>query len=387
MKRVALLVDAAADLPYPELQDLTPLQQARLPAARELAAEGRCGALRRMRPEADASRALLAECCGLTDPQARDLRWGPVAAASLGLPLNAGRMYVLAGFVQVDENQQQHPVHPSSLEEQAQLLTDLQVWLSKVDSLGCRLHHFSLGRFVLELHGVDEDWPLSQVQYARKLFIKRLPARLQTLLDAAKSCLQDHPVNQVRLDLGEAPIEGLWCWSGGSSVISAAPLPFRQALVSPDPLAAGMAGHWHLPFLKMEDPYALDRPDAAFDVFEMIKLLENQDEVVIWIPAPFSSRKFEGSSEKVRRLDAVDYYVTGPVKAILEEMQEPSRFLLLAAGVRHRGRPVRGAAPFVLWGEGLKADACPRWTEIDSLAGSLGTPRVIKLLEIFRKET
>lgn len=386
MKRIALLVDAAADLPYAELQDQTPLQQARLPFARELAVEGCCGALRRMRPEADASRALLAECCGLSDPEARELRWGPVAAAALGLPLNKGCLYVLAGFVQVDENRQQHPVHPSSLEEQMQLLSDLQSALCGVDAAGCQLHSFSLGRFVIELRGEQGNWPLSQVQYAQKLFLKRLPPRLQTLLDAARKCLQAHPVNAVRLDLGEAPIEGLWCWSGGSALPPPPGLPFGQALVSPDPLAAGMAGYWQLPFLKMEDPYTLDRPDAAFDVFEMMKMLENRDEIVIWIPAPFSTRRFEGSTEKVRRLDAVDYYVTGPVKAILEEIQ-PSRFLLLAAGVRHHGKPERGAAPFVLWGAGLKADPCLHWTEIDSMQGSLGTPRLTKLLEKFRKET
>lgn len=387
MKRVALLVDAAADLPYPELQDQTPLQQARLSAARELAAAGRCGALRRIRPDADASRALLAECCGLSDPVARDMRWGPLAAAWLGLPLAADRMYILGGFVQVDETLQQHPVHPAGAEEQTQLLADLQAALSAADPLGCQLHSFCPGRFVLELRGVEEDWPLSRVQYARQLILKGLPARLRGLLDAARRCLQDHPVNAVRVDLGEPPIEGLWCWSGGREGVTRPPQPFRQALVSPDPLAAAMAAHWQLPFLKMEDPYRLDRPDAAFDVFEMIRLLENQDEVVIWIPAPFSGRKFEGSSEKVRRLDAVDYYVTGPLKAILEEMSPPSRLLLMAAGVRHRGRPVRGAAPFVMWGAGVKADSCPRWTEIDSLQGALGTPRMTKLMEIFRRET
>ena len=61
--------------------------------------------------------------------------------------------------------------------------------------------------------------------------------------------------------------------------------------------------------------------------------------------------------------------------------------MLLAAGFRHRGRPERGAAPFVLWGGGIAADTCRSWTEMDSLQGSLGTPKIKKLLEIFRKET
>ncbi|MGA0333485.1 MAG: hypothetical protein ACO3N7_05620 [Kiritimatiellia bacterium] len=385
MKRIALLVDAAADLPYPELQDETPLQQARVPFSRELAREGRCGALRRMRAEADASRALLAECCGLSDPQARELRWGPVAAAALGLEISPETVYLLAGFVSIDDLEELHPAQASTLEEQAQLLYELEGILSEADGAEVRLIPVQLGRFVLALQNRGEVWPRSRVEYGYQGWLNRLPPRMKRLLERAKSALAGHPVNSVRLDLGEAPLDGLWCWSGGGQVEKPPPLPFRQALVSPDILARGMSQLWDRRFLGMENPYTLNRPDAAFDVFEMMKLLEDQDEILVWIPAPFSGGRFEGSSEKVRRLDAVDYYVTGPLKAILEEMQ-PSRLLLLAAGIRHRGRPERGAAPFVLWGEGISADDCGSWTELESLQGSLGTPKLIKLLEKFRKE-
>jgi 2,3-bisphosphoglycerate-independent phosphoglycerate mutase len=386
MKRVALLLDAAADLPYPELQDETPLQHARLPFSRNLAAEGQNGSLRRQRREADASRALLAEICGVGEIPARDLRWGPVAAASLNLPLRSNKMYLLGGFLSIDERNQQNQVRPSSMEEQEHLLKDLCEVLSREDGVSVELHTLAFGRFVMELEGEGPDWPLIQVQYEHNRFMKRLPKRLVKLLSAAEKLLEDHPVNQIRVDLGEPPIRSLWCWSGGKSVQETENIPFKQALVSPDPLAQGLSTLFQREYLRMEDPYSLDRPDAAFDVFEMMRLLENHDEIVMWIPAPFSSQRFEGSAEKVRRLDAVDYYVTGPVKAILDEIQ-PSRLLLMAAGVRHRGRPERGVAPFVLWGDGIPADDCRAWTEVDSTQGSLGTPKVKKLLEIFRKET
>ncbi|WFB35731.1 hypothetical protein P3T73_16385 [Kiritimatiellota bacterium B12222] len=379
MKRVVLLVDAAADLPTPELKDGTPLMQARQPSARRLAEEGSCGALRRIRPDADASRALLAECCGLSDPQARSIHWGPMAAASLNLPLDGERSYFLAGFVSLDAEEQQDQVQPSSMEEQAQLLTDLQ------RELGIRFHSLYLGRFLMEIPGQVISKLPSKVQYQRSGFLKPLPPILRNILDKTEIFLESHPVNQVRVDLGEPPIHGLWCWSGGTQGVERERPPFRQAMVSPEPISKGMAQLWGMSYLEMENPYGLDRPDAAFDVSEMIQLIENHDEVIIWLPASSEGGRFEGSSEKVRRLDAVDYYVTGPVKAILEEMT-PSRLLLIAAGVRHHGRPERGAAPFVLWGDGVLADDCRAWTEIDSLQGSLGTPRLLQLLEIFRKE-
>lgn len=383
MKRVALLVDAAADLPFPELQDQTPLERARLPHARNLASEGSVGCLRRLRPEADASRALLAELCGLSSEQARSLRWGPMAAVALGLPLDGERLYLLGEFISVDEQNQQGPVAPSSPEEQEQVLRDLEKALSEVDRREVRLHGLTRGHFVMELSGGRSSYPVSRVEFEHSGFLKRVPVRLRKLLEAAEACLAAHPVNQIRLDLGEAPLDGFWCWSGGREVPIPDSPPFSQVLMSPERLVAGMAAQWNRTFMPMPDPYGLNQPDAGFDVENMLRLLEKHDEVVIWIPAPFSGTRFEGPEEKVRRLDAIDYYITGPVQAILEEM-DSSRLLLLAAGVRHRGRPERGAAPFVLWGEGVSADPRTAWTETDGLEGSLGSPSFHNLLELFR---
>ncbi|MDA3873932.1 MAG: hypothetical protein PF795_08215 [Kiritimatiellae bacterium] len=383
MKRVALLVDAAADLPFPELQDQTPLQRARQPYARRLAAAGACGALRRMRPEVDASRALLAELCGVSSEEARALRWGPMAAAALGLPLDGARLYLLGEFISVDEQNLQGPVAPSSLEEQEHVLRDLDKALSEVDRGEVHLHGLTRGHFVMELSGGRSTFPVSQVEFEHSGFLKRVPTRLRKLLEAAERCLSAHPVNQIRLDLGEAPLDGLWCWSGGREVPIPDSPPFSQVLMSPERLVEGMARQWNRAFMPMPDPYSLNQPDAGFDVGKMLRLLEKHDEVVIWIPAPFSGSRFEGPEEKVRRLDAIDYYVTGPVQAILEEM-ESSRLLLLAAGVRHRGRPERGAAPFVLWGDGISPDACPAWTETDGMEGALAALSFQHLLEHFR---
>lgn len=379
------MVDAAADFPFPELEDRTPLQRARLPNARRLAAEGRNGALRRMRAEADASRSLLAEACGLESATARDLRWGPFGAAAAGLDLSPEAFRLLCQFVSFDGDDRggQSPVRPAGLEEQERLLEDMREAVRVTSGKKVSFHSLSPGRFVMQMGDGSVQWPRSHVSYEHGRFLSRLPPPLKSMLLAAEACLEAHPVNAVRVDLGEAPINGLWCWSGGTSVPSPDPPPFRQALVSPDPLVKGLARVWNLPFLPMRDPYALDQPDAAFDVSALMKLLEACDELLCWIPAPFSTRGYEGPEEKVRRLDSVDYYVTGPMLAVLEELA-PARMLLLAAGVRHRGRPEKGPAPFVLWGDGVESDDISTWSEMESPTGSLATPKFTKLLEVLR---
>lgn len=384
MKRILLFVDAAADFPFPELGDETPLAHAKLPYAAELASEGACGNLKLRRVEADASRSLLAEACGLDTRAARDLRWGPVAAASLGMEKTKGRFRTLCHFLHVDHEGGQNPHTPSSLEEHHQLVEDLEAHLST--TLDIRLIPMQPGRFVLDLPSTGLKPLKVQVGYEREGAQARLLAPLRDVIRQAERFLETHPVNQIRQDLGEPILNSLWCWSGGQTINMPPTLPFRQALMSPDPLVRGLAELWGLPFIPMEDPFVLDRPDAAFEVFELLKTLDSVEEILVWVPAPFASNKYEGPEEKVRRLAAVDYYVTGPLLAIARE-QAPCRMLLASAGLRHRGRPEKGVAPFALWGEGVQLDPCRSWTEIGAQSGSLGNPKFQRLLDIFRTET
>ena len=191
-------------------------------------------------------------------------------------------------------------------------------------------------------------------------------------------------MNEVRLDLGDPPIHGVWCWSGGRTIPDRSPPLFRQALAGSDPLLKGLGARWGLETLTLPDPYGPGSHERAFDMEAMGDLLSRHDEVVGWIPAPFSSNRFEGVEEKVRRLDAFDYTVLGPIWECLREWS-PCRLLLVAAGLRHRGRPERGAGPFVSWGEGIDPDGVEAWSESAALEGAWGTSKFPALLKHLRK--
>jgi 2,3-bisphosphoglycerate-independent phosphoglycerate mutase len=154
-------------------------------------------------------------------------------------------------------------------------------------------------------------------------------------------------------------------------------------MFSTDPFVRGLAAHCGVPFDLLPDPYQKGEP---FSMEGIMEALEKQQEVILWIPAPFSSERFQEPQEKVRRLDQMDYRLLSPIRKMLQERGQV-RFLLAAAGVRHRGRPERGSAPFVLWQQGLRADAASGWTEADAMEGSLGAPRWAALLETFRKQS
>lgn len=383
------MVESAADFPFPELRDQTPLETVRSPNARALATEGCGGTLRFSASDSSHAMTFLTEACGFLRPEAKHVRWGPLAARALGWAPDSSRFRALGHFVTLTGGEFTGPAFPDSDAEQETLLREIQDRLCVELQMDCRLAPFGNGRFVLDMPRMEPaiEASLTPTELAGKSeakLLRRLPPELVRVIETAGGLLENHPVNQVRLDLGQNPMNGVWFWSGGNlSGVGRTESPDERALLSPDPLALSLGKALGIPCLRMEDPYTRREVDAAFDVSAFLDLVERCEEVVVWIPAPFSRGHVEGPEEKVRRLDAVDYYVTGPVRAVLED-RGPGRVLLLSAGVRHRGRPEKGRAPFVLWGEGIEADPTVAWSEREGLRGSLGTPKFSTLLDLIR---
>ncbi|MCC5847106.1 MAG: hypothetical protein JJU29_03350 [Verrucomicrobia bacterium] len=390
MKKVILMVDAAADFPSSALRDQTPLETARCPHARALAEEGRGGALKFTARQSSHSMSMLGEVYRDEGVELDRVRWGPLAGRSLGWDPDSSRYRALGHFVTCMDDVITCAAFPHALSEQNALLEALGDALRVELSPTVRLASFGKGRFVvdlplLEIGNLDSLTPADVVGKSMSKLRRRLPAPLETVHRVAEEVLRTHAINQVRLDLGENPLNGIWMWSGGSlSGVTRHPQAHRKALVSCEPLALGLAKALGIEALDMENPYGLNQIDAAFDVGAFLEMMGRCDEITVWIPAPFARDQAEGPEEKVRRLDAIDYYVTGPIRAILED-QPHARLLLLSAGVRNRGRPEKGRAPFVLWGDGVPADETQGWHERDALRGALGVPKFANLLETLRR--
>lgn len=385
MKRLLVLVDAAADFPYPELQDRTPLNCARMPTAKVFATEGRVGQLRIRRTGPDASRSLLAEAMGFSPRAASRLRWGPLGILSRGESWTPGRVAYLAHWIHVDGDGHHHPVSPTSAQEQESLLQDLEADLREnVPEAEASLRSLTSGRFVLTVTSAGNWLSTSPVMYHQAEFLQRIDPMLHAVLDQIRFQLEFHSINALRLDLGELPISSAWCWSGGHRVPEAPLREFSSALASSDPVIRGLAELCGVPFVQLPDPY--QKRGGDFPSETVRGLLQEHEELLIWIPAPFASEQFQEPQEKVRRLDEMDYRLFRPIRKILDQ-QKPARLLLTAAGVRHRGRPERGTAPCLLWGADVEPDTAEGWMESAGLEGSLGAPRWASLLQTFRKST
>ena len=390
MKRVIFMVDSAADFPYASLRDQTPLEMARFPTARALAREGKSGALKFTSLQSSHAMSCLGAVYEGQGLVSKEVRWGPLAARALGWAPDSARFRCLGHFMTSSEPDVLCPAFPGTLTEQEVLLREIEGRLRHAICDTVQLGSFGLGRFVLDMPLVDVGRMESLTPGDLKgktlsKYLRRMPPPLQTVMEVAAAVLTDHAINQIRLDLGENPMNAIWLWSGGSlSGVTRHPEALRQGLMSCEPLALGLGKALGVEVLSMDDPYHLDRIDAAFDVAAFVEMMGRCDEVSVWVPGPFSRGQMEGPEEKVRRLDAIDYYILSPIRAVLDDLPEV-RMLMLSAGIRHRGVPEKGRAPFVLWGDGIAPDDTCGWHERDALRGALGTPKLLTLFDILRR--
>jgi 2,3-bisphosphoglycerate-independent phosphoglycerate mutase len=294
-----------------------------------------------------------------------------------------GRVAYLAHFIHIDSEGVQHPVSPASQEEQKGLLQDLESDVRKqLPGTDPAFLGLSRGRFVMTFSASSRRLSAPPVVYHHSGLLRRLDPVLRSILEQVRKTLNEHSVNELRRDLGEMPVSGVWCWSGGHRLPAPPVRSTGCALLSPDPFIKGLAVHGQVPFLSLPDPYHASGP--SFPTREVKELLRTHDELLIWIPAPFASEDFQEAQEKVRRMVEMDYRLLGPIRSLLQE-EERARLLLAAAGVRHRGRPERGLAPCLLWGTGVSPDPVSEWTEAAGMEGRLGMIRWSSLLETLRK--
>lgn len=385
MKKLTVILNAAADAPTAVLRDRTPLQAARMPNAHQIAAEGTCGFLRMPRPEAMSSLAFLASVCGTKIPAGSSLALGPIAAEALRMEVGDNRQAWLGRFLTLDGSTLRDAAEPSSVAEQEQILLDLCGFLNEHSDVEVQVRSVRVGLFAILLPKVApaKSKVLSPMGLLEKFRDHALPVASHPharLINLAEGFLSHHPINQVRIDLKENPLNGIWVWSGDQAV---AELPVCKGMLmaSSDPLALGMGRAAGMRTLALDEPYGLQRIDAAFDMGETIRALQEVDDVVVYIPAPFSGGQYGSAADKVKALDVVDYYLIGPLKSLMESMK-PSRIALISGGYGHIGLAARGICPVALWGHGVQADDVTGWNEVDVMKGALGQLRTEDLMRL-----
>jgi len=364
MKYAIVIPDGAADRPVDSLGGRTPFEVARLPNMDYIATEGRLGTVQTIPAGvAPGSDVAVLSLLGY-DPVRTYTGRGPLEAAARGIQARPDDWIFRCNLVTVaDGKMVDYSAGHITTQEAEVLIRSLE------DQFGSDTLRFYPGigyRHLLVIRGESFKVRTTPPHDIMGLPIrKHLPkgtnaARLRQLMDASGEVLADHPVNQVRGDLGENPASQIWLWGEGQKP---ALTPFRQrwgvggAVITAVDLVRGIARLIGWDVIEVEGATGYYDTNYAGKAHAAIDALNDHDIVVVHVEATDEAGHNGDAREKIRALEAVDREIVGPLLKALQAIDLPWRILVAPdhetpLAVRtHESRPV----PFAMMGDGLES--------------------------------
>jgi 2,3-bisphosphoglycerate-independent phosphoglycerate mutase len=392
MKYVVVVLAGVADLPADGQPIRTPLAAARKPALDALASRGRLGAV----SPPPGSRSVgsdvaLLELFGY-DPIRHPLRRGPLEAIGAGIEFGPDDLVLRGNLVSI-YNERIHDLTAGRIRsEEARLLLD-EIARDVADP-GLLFHHVASYRFLLVVSGgasleIKTAPPHGAIgRPVRELYPQgKDSGRLERVLDRSRRLLDEHPINRVRLDLGENPANAVWLWGPGAM----AHIPsveavwgMKSAAIAGSPLARGFgecAG-----FTCVEVAGATGDVDSDFGgkARAAIDALATHDLVFVHVQGAGEASHARDVKLKTATISRIDRELIAPLVAHLDTL--PKWRLLVACDhlVATDGEePASGKAPFVIAGTDVAATRDRPFDEEHAAKADLQIDVKVNLMEFF----
>lgn len=383
-----------ADYPLTELRARTPLEVARTPGMDAAAREGVGGRVRTvprgMKPGSDVANLSI---LGI-DPRKSYTGRGPLEAASRGIELAGDEWVFRCNLVTVAEGKMADYSGGHISSEEAAVLIGLLA--GKFRDRGVRFIPGVSYRNLMIVneealkggHGEPHCVPPHDITGAP--IQPNLPRGkggrlLKEMMQASLHILSDHPINRVKLDLGENPANMIWLWGGGKKP---AVESFKSvhhltgAVISAVDLIKGIGRSLGLEVVEV--PGATGYYDTNYEgkAGAALEALERHDLVLVHVEAADEAGHNGDRSEKVRAIENFDGKIVGPLIEGLTG-SVPFRALILPdhatplATKTHAPDPV----PFCIYGSGIEPDGMEAFNERASLKGSLNISDGWRLIE------
>lgn len=331
MKYAIVIMGGAADRSAEVLGDKTPLQVVKAPALARMGQTGRLGQVRSLpesiEPGADAA---LMSLLGY-DPLKRYTGRAPLTAMGLGIDVPDGAWAMHLSLISAPAGDL--IAYDDDALPAAEAQTLVQELLPQLDLPGVVVHPGPGAMHVLvdlaEENDGYRDWapvvsaPPSVVM--NRSIREHLPIgdeageRLQQLIAQSAVALQDHEINQARLEMGETPVTHLWPWAVGQT--PTLPLWTKRfdksaVLISPDPSVCGLA---QLAGLDVIDPPAGESVEGGLIRLSAdgVEAVDSYDLVIVHAPAPALAGLDGNVADKVEAIHLIDEHVLQPMEHAL----------------------------------------------------------------------
>ncbi len=396
MKYAIVVPDGMADRPVARLAGRTPMEAAAKPHMDRVAASGRLGLVCHTPPALPpGSDVALLSVLGY-DPAACYTGRAPLEAASMGIALGPSEVAFRCNLVTLDgETLVDHSAGNISDREAAVLVQLLNKELGSetirfYPGVGYRHLMVYRGSAPLAAECTPPHDILDQ-PVARHLPRGEGAETLIRLMQRSRDFLAAHEINEVRIDLGENPANGIWLWGGGTRP----QLPpfaerygMRGAVVAAVDLVRGIAVSVGLDTIRVEGATGYVQTNFAGKGQAAIEALDRYDLVFVHVEAPDEAGHQGNIQAKVDAIEAVDKHIVGPLHAALEA-RGAYRLLVLPdhptpLEVRtHVAEPV----PFACCGSDVAEASGQRFTEANAAATGLRVEPGHSLLGLFLNST
>ncbi len=375
MKYLLIILNGASDHPLEELEGKTPLEAGKMPNLAFFAKSGKVGQARPLDDGFDASpEAALLATLGY-DPKQHYHGPGPLEAANLEIKMEPNEVAFRMNFItEYNGNLTDATAGNITTKEARALIMYLNKKLASDFVRFFVGNHFRHIAVLKDSHGLTA---LSAVTYPAeevagkpmKAYFPKGPGEelLKKLMYDAKLLLQDHEINQVRVDLAENPANMIWL-SGQGTALTLEKFSDRfglsGALISGIEYAKGLGRLTGLTVLEVTG--ATGNLETSFEKKgkAILEALAEKDLVVLHVRACEEASRAGDWKAKISALEGIDFFILSKAREYLEKNHE-TRVLItcpLTFATPTR-RAVRDPAPFVLAGKNVMADEFDRMTE------------------------
>jgi 2,3-bisphosphoglycerate-independent phosphoglycerate mutase len=400
MKYAIVIPDGCADDPQPSLGGKTPLQAARKPHMDRVAQTGVVGRADNVpRPLTPASDVATLSLFGY-DPLAVYTGRAPLEAAAMGVRLGPRDWAIRCNLVAVEDGLMRDFTagHITSAEGR-ELIATVQQSLGGPGYTGILEFHPGVSYrdlLVFRVRDYSPFGPATKSQPPHDIPDRPIKDHLPEgpgseilidLMERSREILEEHPVNDRRVDAGKRPATQIWLWGQGVAPRLepfAAKYGKRGAILSAVDLVRGVGVL--LGWTRIDVPGAtgyLDTDYAAKGRYAVAALADH-DLVCVHVEAPDEASHEGKADEKVKALERIDEHIVGPLLAALPQyggwriLVSPDHRTTLATRAH-----AYGAVPFALAGTGIAAKGQASYDEAVAEKSDLVFAKGHELMRLF----
>lgn len=333
---VVLVGDGMGDYPVEELGRRTPLQAARIPTIRRIAAAGE---LRMVQTVPEKGLSPGSDVANLSllgyNPEENYTGRAPIECAGAGIPLQPTDVAFRCNLVTIkDETMEDYSSGHITTEEARQLIAAIDRELGRD---GLRFHGgVSYRHLLVWANGPDRIKTQPPHDISGKPIVGYLPSgerqdEVRDLLAASREILKNHPVNRARIAAGKNPASQIWLWGQGRalSLKSYAELyGLSGGVITAVDLVRGLGRLIGLEPIPVAGATGFLDTNYAGKVAAALDVIRKHHFVFVHIEAPDECGHLGNAKQKVEAIEAFDQKVVQPVWQELERRGEPYRLLI-----------------------------------------------------------